>query len=243
MITLIAEANWAEKEDVAEETTKAEEKYEKLKEISRTRLGKLNKILSAQLKLETELRELKLWLSDFENKISEPWKFAGVGLEEYKKNTQSLAEIERKIQHNSEKINTTLNRGELVLNDAGGSISTSGNIFNLQSDLAEVQGRWRDLCSRISEKKKLNDETWSEWQIFIEKSNLLESWIEHHDCQTDITQINLADCKDKQKHLDHVMKEITENLPTLDDFNQVRDKLRVARYDIVWKVKFNSGNI
>ena len=67
MITLIAEANWAEKEDVAEETTKAEEKYEKLKEISRTRLGKLNKILSAQLKLETELRELKLWLSDFEN--------------------------------------------------------------------------------------------------------------------------------------------------------------------------------
>ena len=217
--TLIAEANWAEAEDVAEETTKAQEKYEKLKENCRTRLAKLNQILSAQLKLETELRELKLWLSDFENKISEPWKFAGVGLEEYKKNTQSLAEIERKIQHNSEKINTTLNRGELVLNDAGGSISTSGNIFTIQSDLTEVQDRWRDLCSRISEKKKLTEETWSQWQIFIEKSNLLHSWIEDQDCPTDIREINLADCRDRQKHLDDVMREINENLSTLDGFN------------------------
>ena len=217
--TLIAEANWAEKEDVAEETTKAEEKYEKLREISRTRLAKLNQILTAQLKLETELRELKLWLSDFENKISEPWKFAGVGLEEYKKNTKSLAEIERKVQHNSEKINTTLNRGELVLNDGGGARSSSGNIFNIQSDLTEVQDRWRDLCSRISEKKKLNEETWSQWQIFIEKSGLLHSWIENHYCDTDITQINLADCKDKLKHLEDVMKQINDNLQTLDDFN------------------------
>ena len=217
--TLITEANWAEKEEVAEETKQAEELYEKLREISRTRLAKLNHILSAQLKLETELRELKLWLSDFENKISEPWKFAGVGLEEYKKNTKSIAEIEREIQHNSEKINTTLNRGELVLTDAGGSISTSGNIFNIESDLTEVQDRWRDLCSRISEKKKLNEETWSQWQIFIEKSNLLHSWIEHRDCQTDITQINLTDCKDKQKHLDDLMREINDNLQTLDDFN------------------------
>ena len=34
-----------------------------------------------------------------------------------------------------------------------------------------------------------------------------------------------------------------QRFPTMDDFNQVRDKLRVARYDFVWKIKFNSGNI
>ena len=115
----------------------------------------------------------KARLSDFENKISEPWKFSGVGLNEYKNNVKSLNEIERKLKQNSEKVNTILNRGEIVLNDVDSPSSAVGGVFNIQNDLTDVENRWKDLCSRISEKKRLNEETWNQWQIFIEKYNML----------------------------------------------------------------------
>ena len=218
----IVEANWLEKEDVVEEARKAQLKYDNLKEIHKTKLDKLNKILAAQLKLETDLRELKLWLSDFENKISEPWKFAGVGLNEYKNNVKSLNEMERKLKQNSEKVNRTLNSGEIVVSEVDcGSRLQAGGLLNIEHDLAEVENRWKDLCTKVAEKKRLNEETWNQWQMFIEKYNTLQAWIEKQESltPTDLTQLSLADCKDRQKQLDDTMRQLNGKLETLDELN------------------------
>ena len=223
----IVEAEWLEKDDVVEEAREAQIKYKHLEEVCRTKLTKLNKILAAQLKLETELRELKLWLSDLEKRITEPRKYSGLGLNEYKNNVKSLNEIERTLKQNSERVNTTLNRGEIVLSDAEGPLPLAGGIFNIQNDLTEVEERWKDLCSRITEKKRLNEETWNQWQSFVEKFSTLNAWIEKQNsiAATDVTQLNLADCKTRQKQLDDLMMEINEHLYTLDELNSFYCKL------------------
>eukprot|EP00091_Calanus_sinicus_P011916 TRINITY_DN2688_c0_g1_i1.p1 TRINITY_DN2688_c0_g1~~TRINITY_DN2688_c0_g1_i1.p1 ORF type:complete len:143 (+),score=19.21 TRINITY_DN2688_c0_g1_i1:211-639(+) len=113
----LSSASQQEQKEVDEATTKAKSRYNHILSLYNTKLAKLKDILAAQIRLESEIRELKLWLTEFENRISEPWKFKGIGLEEYKSNLKSHSDIEKKINQNSEKVSTILNQGEILLND------------------------------------------------------------------------------------------------------------------------------
>merc|ERR1719318_399092 len=218
----LSSASQQEQNEVDEATTKEKSSYNHILSLYNTKLAKLIDILAAQIRLESELRELKLWLTEFENRISQPWKFKGIGLEEYKSNLKSHSDIEKKINQNSEKVSTVLNQGEILLNDFDNP-SASSDTHHIQNDISSIETRWTNICFKTSERKRINIETWEQWQLYLEKYRTLNKWIEKRLSITkfNITTIKLSDCKEKQKELDMIMSDINENLNTLDEFNSL----------------------
>merc|ERR1712106_990664 len=218
----LCSASPQEQKEVEEATTIANSRYNYILSLYNTKLAKLKDILAAQMRLESELRELKLWLSEFENRINEPWRFKGIGLEEYKSNIKSHSDIEKKINQNSEKVSTVLNQGEILLNDFDNP-SASSTTHHIQNDISNIEMRWTNICFKTSERKRINIETWEQWQLYLEKYRTLNKWIEKRLSITkfDSAEIKLADCKEKQKELDKIMNDINDNLNTLDEFNSL----------------------
>jgi len=211
-----------EQKEVEEAINIANSRYEFILNFYTTKLAKLKDILAAQMRLEVELRELKLWISEFENKLNEPWRFKGIGLEEYKDNLKAHSDIEKKINKNSEKVSTILNQGEILLSDFDNP-SASPDTYHIQNDMANVELRWKNICFKTSERKRINNETWEQWQLYLEQYKTLMKWLEKRLSITkfDIAAIKVADCKEKQKELDRIMTDINQNLNTLDEFNSL----------------------
>merc|ERR1712106_114183 len=216
----LSSASPQEQKEVDEATAKAKSRYNQILSLYNAKLAKIKDILAEQIRLESEIRELKLWLTEFENRISEPWKFKGIGLEEYKDNLKSHSDIEKKINQNSEKVSTVLNQGEILLNDFDNP-SASSTTHHIQNDISNIEMRWTNICFKTSERKRINIETWEQWQLYLEKYRTLNKWIEKRLSITkfDSAEIKLADCKEKQKELDMIMSDINDNLNTLDEFN------------------------
>merc|ERR1712045_58256 len=66
---------FSDSDEITQKTDDALKQYKDLKNHFDKKLAKLHQILDAQLKLETELQELKQWLSEIEKRINEPMKF------------------------------------------------------------------------------------------------------------------------------------------------------------------------
>ena len=230
-----------EQKEVEEATKTANSRHQHILSQYSNKLTKLKDILAAQTRLESELRELKLWLSDFENKINEPWRFKGIGLEEYKINLKSLSDIGKKINQNSERVSTILNQGEILLIDFEHP-SNSTDTHHIQNDISNIEVRWKNICFKTSERKRINIETWEQWQLYLEQYKTLNKWIQKRlsISNFDIIAIHLAECKEKQKELDRIMSDTNENLNTLDEFNSLYCLLaREGKLDESGEIKRN----
>jgi len=218
----LSSASPQEIEEVKDATIISQSRYSQIISLHSNKLAKLKDILSEQVRLEAEIRQLKLWLTELENRLNEPSKFKGIGLDEYKNNLKSHSDIEKQINKNSEKVSTILNQGEILINDFDNP-SASSTTHHIQNDITNIEARWTNLCFKISERKKGTIETWEQWQLYLEKYRMLSKWMEKRLSITkfDIKEIKLENCKEKQKELDMVMSDINENLNTLDEFNSL----------------------
>eukprot|EP00092_Neocalanus_flemingeri_P025196 GFUD01027327.1.p1 GENE.GFUD01027327.1~~GFUD01027327.1.p1 ORF type:complete len:2646 (+),score=708.19 GFUD01027327.1:241-8178(+) len=218
----LCSASHQEQKEIEEATKSANSSYKNILNLYNIKLAKLKDILAAQMRLESELRELKVWLSDFENRINEPWRLKGIGLEEYKNNLKSHSDIEKKINQNSEKVSTVLNQGEILLNDFDNP-SASTDTYHIQNDISNIEIRWKNICFKTSEIKRINLETWEQWQLYLEQYKTLNKWTEKRLSITkfEIATIKWSDCKEKQKELDKIMNDMNDDLNTLDEFNSL----------------------
>merc|ERR1712079_706996 len=192
-----------------------------LKDLLASRQSKLSELLESQLKLETKLSELKLWMSDFEKKVQCPWKFTAVNPEEKKKLDDMLVDMERKIKQNSERVSLVLNQGEMLLSDNDSPGKMSPDIYKIQKDLIHIECRWKNLCSNINQRKEENHSTWIQLQNYDAQFKHLKSRLDQKVAATayNIQTIKLNDCQSTQKQLDEIMQELKESLTSLDEFN------------------------
>ena len=208
-------------EEVFSKVSEVNSQYQKLKDLLASRQSKLSELLESQLKLETKLSELKLWMSDFEKKVQCPWKFTAVNPEEKKKLDDMLVDMERKIKQNSERVSLVLNQGEMLLSDNDSPGKMSPDIYKIQKDLIHIECRWKNLCSNINQRREENHSTWIQLQNYDAQFKHLKSWLDQKVAATayNIQTIKLNDCQSTQKQLDEIMQELKESLTSLDEFN------------------------
>ena len=165
-------------EEVISKASEVNSQYQKLKDLHASRQSKLSELLESQLKLETKLSELKLWMSDFEKEIRCPWKFTVVNPEEKKKSDDMLVDMERKIKQNSERVSLVLNQGEMLVSDNDSPGKMSPDIYKIQKDLIHIESKWKNLCSNINQRKEENHSTWIQLQNYDAQFKHLKSWLD-----------------------------------------------------------------
>ena len=102
------------------------------------------------MKLETELQELKHWLSENEKRINEPLKFECVSSEHKKESETKIIDIELQLKQHSEKISAILNHGEMLLSDQDSPCNISQDIINIKDDLDRIESKWKGLVSLVT---------------------------------------------------------------------------------------------
>ena len=239
----IAAEKLFESDGITDKTIAATDAYEKLKIQFDKKLTKLHQILDAQLKLETELQELKHWLSEHEKIINEPWKLECVSLEQKKESEKNILEVEMKLKQHSGKISSILNQGEMLLSDPDSPCNISIDIINIKDDLEKIESRWRSLVTTTNQRKHVNDETWKQVQQFFDKYKILNEWIVERQSLTDfeVTSTHLDKCRYLHKDLDATLVDLNTNL---NDFNSSYVSLaREGKLDENGEMKANFNTI
>merc|ERR1712059_51505 len=136
---------------VEKEAQLARQKYEHIVALLNSRQAKEKVSLTAQSTLETELKQLRQWLSEFEERVSKPYKLHGTSLEEYKQQMQLQAELEKDINQHSLRVSTVLNEGEVLL------LSSAPQ---LKDNLSELESDWTQVCSLTTARGTGLERTW-----------------------------------------------------------------------------------
>jgi DNA repair exonuclease SbcCD ATPase subunit len=149
----MTEEKFSDSEEIIQKTDDASKQYKDLKNYFDKKLAKLHQLLDAQLKLETELQELKHWLSETEKRINEPMKFECISSEHKKESENKIIDKELQLKQHSEKISSILNHGEMLISDQDSPCNISQDIINIKDDLERIESKWKELVSTVTEKK------------------------------------------------------------------------------------------
>ena len=203
----MTEEKFSDSDEITQKTDDALKQYKDLKNHFDKKLAKLHQILDAQLKLETELQELKHWLSEIEKRINEPMKFECVSSEHKKESETKIIDIELQLKQHSEKISSILNHGEMLISDQDSPCNISQDIINIKDDLERVESKWKGLVSTVTEKKHTHEKAWNQVQQYIDKCNILNEWIDKRQSFIIVEEsfTNLDHCKSLQKHLEETI--------------------------------------
>ena len=225
----ITEEKFSDSDEINKKTDDALKQYKDLKNHFDKKLAKLHQILDAQLKLETELQELKHWLSENEKRINEPLKFECASSEYKKESETEIIDIELQLKQHSEKISSILNHGDMLLSDQDSPCNISQDIINIKDDLDRIESRWKALVSSVSEKKLTHEKTWNQVQQYLDECNILNEWVDKRLSFINVEEsfTNLHQCKSLQKDL----KEATEEIDTkVQSFNDLKSSfMNLAR--------------
>ena len=73
-----------EGDNFAKETENVQDRWKEIKLKWQNRLNKLREVQEAQKKLEEDLREMQIWLNEFERNLNDPMRFKTISEQEYK---------------------------------------------------------------------------------------------------------------------------------------------------------------
>ena len=215
----ITEEKISDSDEINKKTDDAFKQYKDLKNHFDKKLAKLHQILDAQLKLETELQELKHWLSENEKRINEPLKFECISSEHKKENETEIIDIELQLKQHSEKISSILNHGDMLLSDQDSPCNISQDIINIKDDLDRIESRWKGLVSSVTEKKQTHEKTWNQVQQYLDEYNILNEWVDKRMSFINVEEsfTNLHQCKSFQKDLKEATEEINTKVQSFND--------------------------
>ena len=183
----------AEVEAAAAESRKI---YQEVAGLLKAHLAKQRNSLNAQVALEKNLRELQLWLAQFEVHVKKPWNVGGTSEAEYSAATQVQASLDRELNQQSGRVSGLLNDGEVLL--------LSSPSTPLASDLSEVEETWTRVCSLASSRAQVLEATWGRWHQLLGPGGRLLAWLrdKNEEVSVEPNKIRLSDSTEKQKQLD-----------------------------------------
>ena len=214
----MTEEKFSDSEEITQKTDDASKQYKDLKNHFDKKLAKLHQLLDAQLKLETELQELKYWLSETEKRINEPMKFECISSEHKKESETKIIDNELQLKQHSEKISSILNHGEMLISDQDSPCNISQDIINIKDDLERIETTWKGLVSTVTEKKHTHEKTWNQVQQYIDEYNILNEWIDKRQSFTNVEEsfTILEQCKSLQKNLEETIAGVHTKVQSLN---------------------------
>ena len=211
-----------EGEDKAEvETAAAESRkiYQEVASLLKAHLAKQRNSLNAQVALEKDLRELQLWLAQFEVHVKKPWNVGGTSEAEYSAATQVQASLDRELNQQSGRVSGLLNDGEVLL--------LSSPSTPLASDLSVVEETWTRVCSLASSRAQVLETTWGRWHQLLGPGGRLLAWLrdKNEEVSVEPNKIRLSDSTEKQKQLDLILTDQKEKETNFQELNSLYDDL------------------
>jgi len=214
-----------EGDNFAKETENVQDRWKEIKLKWQNRLNKLREVQEAQKKLEEDLREMQIWLNEFERNLNDPMRFKTISEQEYKAKMKEHNDLEKKINQQSQKVSNILNRGEVLATDED-SPNIDSDLHSVEQNISDLETRWNTVCFRTAEKKKHAKETWERWMEFIREYETIINMISKRlstvtVIKKDANSTKCKDLKNKVKELETLMKEVHNTLGVLDNFSSV----------------------
>ena len=208
-----------DKAEVEVAAAQSRKSYEEVTSLLKALIAKQRNSINAQVALEDDLREFKLWLTQFETHVKKPWNQGGTSEAEYLAASQVQASLDRELNQQSGRVSSLLNDGEVLL------LSSPSNQLALQ--LSEVEESWTSVCNLSSSRAQLLESTWGRWQQLLGPGGRLLAWLNNKNEEASIesNKIRLSDSTEKQKELDVILMEQKEKEPSLQDLNSLYDNL------------------
>ncbi|XP_033126157.1 nesprin-1-like isoform X2 [Anneissia japonica] len=237
---LMKASNELKSNDIEYKLAKLNDRWHHLMELIIARVKKLQETLTAVQQLDSNMANLKQWLSYIEKELACPVNYESCGNEEIQEKLLHQMEIQKDIEKHSTGVGSVLSLCEMLLHDCD-ACSTDADCEAIQAATRSLDQRWRNICTLSMEKKMRIEETWRLWQKFMEDYKRFEEWLvktEKAVSYPDTAATQFSAIRDEIKKFEGFQRKIHENLAQLEIINkQYRRLAREGRTDSTDQLK------
>uniref|UniRef100_A0A8C4WWA1 KASH domain-containing protein n=1 Tax=Eptatretus burgeri TaxID=7764 RepID=A0A8C4WWA1_EPTBU len=213
---------------------KVEQRWERLQDLLKARVKKLQETLQALDQLDKNLNGLRSWLYHIEAELSRPVVFMACDAEEIRHKLEEQQNLQRDIEQHSTGVASVLALCDMLLRDCD-ACTTEAETNSIQQATSTLDRRWRNICTMSMERKFSMHETQRMWKKFQEDYSHFEEWLENAEQKVShgkTSCILYSTAKEELKKFEALERKLQESLTQLELFNkQYRRMAREGRTD------------
>uniref|UniRef100_A0A4W3HWU3 Spectrin repeat containing, nuclear envelope 2b n=1 Tax=Callorhinchus milii TaxID=7868 RepID=A0A4W3HWU3_CALMI len=214
--------------------------WQHLFEVIEARVGKLKETLHSVWLLDTDMSNLRSWLSRIESELSKPLVYNICDSDEIQRKLTEQQELQRDIEQHSTGVASVLNLCDVLLHDAD-ACATDTECDSIQQTTRSLDKRWRNICALSVERRMKIEETWRLWQKFLDDYSRFEEWLKEAELTSahpNSSQVLHVTAREELKRFEGFQRQVHERLTQLELINKLYRRLaRENRVDCASKLR------
>ncbi|XP_077969764.1 nesprin-1-like isoform X1 [Styela clava] len=234
-------------QEVEYKLNKLVDRWKNLEKMNKTRSKKLKETLQAVAQLEKSMEDLRTWLKDVEDGLTDPVVYRDSNDREIVERLTQQQALQRDIEKHSSGVASVLNLCEVLLHD-GDACSNESEKDSIEQATNSLDRRWRNICSLSMERKLKIEETQRLWKKFFEDYSRFGDWLKSAErvvSRPNTFMISYQVAREELKRFESFQRQVHESLTQLELINkQYRRLARENRTDASNKLKhmIHDGN-
>ncbi|KAK5645556.1 hypothetical protein RI129_006856 [Pyrocoelia pectoralis] len=217
------------KQNLQVKTDEVRKRWERLEQLGKNRISKIQDMTQTMLQLELRIAEIKSWLHQTEIKLSKPIVFESSNKDVIDKLIQEHDVLKKSIEKESVIIGEVINLWELLLSDA----DVWKIYFTTESitlDIQNIEKRWKIVCGKAVERKQKLVFVWKLLLEILRVCSEQEQWLTAQDdalkqLDKPVNKQSREQISEKITKLENLIKEVESRSPTFEILEQTYSKL------------------
>ncbi|XP_076442569.1 nesprin-1-like [Babylonia areolata] len=203
-----------------------QDRWRSLQDTLESRRHKLQTTMDSLSLLDRQLKDLNLWLSGMEEKLTAPLVFHQFSTQEVQRLLQQTQELQQDLADHSKEVGSVQELCERLLADPQ-SCTTHTEVTTLQQARTTLQDHWTRITDLAAERRTRIEETGELWDKFQADWEDFSSWLKGMEGEVDEASAAMpaaVTTEDNRKY-ETLQQRLLERLKDLEDLNKQYHRL------------------